>query len=410
MVYRCKASTLAESFKRIGGELLDILLFVMNEGIQRNQERDILFGMEGYNSSVSFRSSLFEAKPEKQCCPRSSEFLLTKATKILCHLARVGLATEPIARHPGVLELLKSIIEGFNNNTIKDSYRNDAQINSLWILANLACAPGNMVLIASHPNMLNKLLDVINFCEESNAIGASKLSHSNEIIAARGQAVRVILNLSWKEENKVQMSEMPSLIKALSQLVSLKEDTRQGRALKATLSSTRCHALGSLRNISSLTQTRCKLALCQDDHLLEALVNTMHYSQDNDADACEGLIEVRKRSITALYNLCCKETAHILMEYPSLVDNLTRFAEKYDSVIQNFAKNLLERINDYSYDHKMVTLESTEVLYVDLYVDEGNVDEGSVHEGSVHEESTTEVNAEIPFRGKILKHLPHLDI
>ena len=105
-----------------------------------------------------------------------------------------------------------------------------------------------------------------------------------------------------------------------------------------------------------------------------------------------------------------KETAHILKEYPSLVDNLTRFAEKYDSVIQNFAKNLLERINDYSYDHKMVTLESTEVLYVDLYVDEGNVDEGSVHEGSVHEESTTEVNAEIPFRGKILKHLPHLDI
>jgi len=448
MVFRCSASTLSESFERFGHDLLDLLLLVINtknddmpppknekktpterptqNPQQQQQQQQQPQAQHHIHPSASALPQIHHvdyARADKERRARS-EFIdlsRSKSTRIMCHLARVGSATEPIARHPGVLKILRSLITETDSGSGTGSgnmYKNEARINSLWVLANLACAPGNMTNIARYPGMLDALLTVVRSCQNSSGIVAGPKTHTRNI-AARGQAVRVVLNLSWKDENKMQMSERMELIDALSQLVSLEdEELTIGRAARVVVRSTRRHASGALRNIAAVASNEHKRRLCcQSRNLLGVLVaaarDERNPAENNglDGDDC---CDVRERVLAAIHNLACDVTAVTLGHCAGLLDVLEVAADlnrNTDYHIQSLAEKTLKIIARFGDDrikcHKAVR------QVMDMMA------KNEQHQQHINHQQDNRVaaaaaNPPPPHqevkREKILKHLPHLEI
>jgi len=154
MVLRASPSAVSQSFHRFGAEVLDLLIHLMDEETEKrrtdapshkSQSSD---GETGDESSVkvevpdnsemspslgSVASSVCAGYCE-EAGRHEADVLLRKASKTLGHFARVGAATKPMAYHPGLLPcLLKSLLMPI------EVIPSETRLNSLWILANLAC-------------------------------------------------------------------------------------------------------------------------------------------------------------------------------------------------------------------------------------------------------------------------------
>jgi len=368
MVCRCNATTLSESFNKFGYDLLDVLVFILKDFYRKDheeQERPIEY--ERRDSVVSWdlvgtehhanqsNSALNKLQQPIQYHSYSGDFAVNKATKILCHIARVGSAIEPLAKHHGTTDPDKSIIQILK--TIIDTVRKDdgsnyqeARLNTLWIIANLACAPENMVYMASYSGLLDTLLKVVVRCGRCNTSSSSNNNNSGSTtgllddddidddalaesfgysnnntngsryrtrcVAARGQAVRAFLNLSWAEENKLIFSNMKHLLTSLIDIIITSSDPPKSSTALSVLKSTKRHAAGTLRNIAAVQNTNQKLYLCTFDNniLLQSLLDALSNKEQNAIDD-----SVRERIFATFYNLCCDETIQIFKSYPNLL-------------------------------------------------------------------------------------------
>lgn len=87
---------------------------------------------------------------------RADNFLVNKATKVLCYIARESSTIKLLAKYNGLLLTLKSVIKTVNKEDIQNYH--EARLNCLFIIANLACTPENMIFIISFAGMIDTLL------------------------------------------------------------------------------------------------------------------------------------------------------------------------------------------------------------------------------------------------------------
>ena len=232
------------------------------------------------------------------------DLLLRKATKILGHFARVGEATQSMAHFPGLLGCLLTLIS-------TQPYRLvpwEARLSGLWIIANLACNNENMQMMACTPGMIGTLVGIAS----RPLHPGDDLELTMEVLRSRAIASRAILNLSWSPENKVILAEHAPLIDLLSELtVHRKAPLNKSRTVQGILLTTRCHAVGALRNLAAAPR-RIKIGLCEykNGHLLDVLTDAALNDPDNG---------VKDRAFAAIHNLAIHDTAEKIVNHPALV-------------------------------------------------------------------------------------------
>jgi len=354
MVYRASPFLVSHSFNQFGLELLALLIHLINDEILgrvgKQNKGEFNVKIEGDSveqiysknewqheicETLSFNipqspSYLSEAcRPiTEESCRRDNDVMLRKATKIIGHFARVGSATRPIAYYPGLLPSLTNLllVRPFKIIPV------EARLNSLWILANLACNSENMVMMACQPNLLSALIAI-----------AARKTHSNhsaevavEIFKSHSIASRAILNLSWSPENKIPMSENISLLKAITPLAVYRQSPfgKRGRTVNAMMLQTRKHSLGALRNLASAPR-RNKIQLC--NYSQGKLLNILTDVALNDPD-----IEVKERAFTTIQNLATHDTAELMMQNPALILAMKdALLSNYESLIKKSASSTL---------------------------------------------------------------------
>lgn len=349
MVLRCSADSVSISFSRAGSDLLLLLLDIIQEETRKLQEREnfpcsspVETSITAEKNSTSTLISLTnDDKPPKTHHDSSStvstlvpetvdksqrkeqevaESRLKTSTKIIGHFARVGSLTEAMAHTPSFLQTLQEII------SLPPQHKApvEATLNSLWILANLACSAENMVLMARTPNLIPVLVDIASHPTKEEEGSMDSITLYMELIRSRSIAVRAILNLSWAHENKVPFASNPALLDALLETVSHRTSpwAGGGRGVSGVLLQSRRHAAGALRNLGAAPR-RYKRSLCRlrSGTFLDILAEIA----SNDPDS-----SVRDKMHATLYNLVSADTAKLFTEKQYVIDVISEAAMKKD--------------------------------------------------------------------------------
>jgi hypothetical protein len=279
MVLRSSVASIFITFDRIGSELMLLLLEIIREGLVGNEDESK--GRQGSRADL-----------------RISDSCLKSATKILGHFARVGTLTEPLANTKGLLTLLRAVIASSDGLAPKES-----KWNSLWIIANLSCNSECMVMIASHPGLMEMLVEVASHPTDKEERDVGSIMDYVGLLRSRSIAVRAILNLSWAQENKMPFSDHPQLVSVLLRIAKHKKSlwTGRGKGVSGILLQSRRYAAGAIRNLASAPR-RNKATLCsyENGRFLDELAEIA--ANDSDSD-------VRDRIHAALFNLVCADTA-----------------------------------------------------------------------------------------------------
>ena len=319
MVYRCSKEVLETSFRKIGSTFLNLFANILARLLPiyhtSNDSQDML---------TADNTPLTDMKSATIC--------LQSVTKTLCHYARVQSATTSIAQRPELLSLMISLLQ----HPIGGVMPFEAYHNTLWILANIACCEENMQSMASHPQLLDTVIQAANFMHETllRHQVALRLQHS---------AFRCLLNLSWDNLNRVAMSERDDLLENIAKSVRMKAlpsvpSVSTGDSVGASSSSsssssnhlllqTRMFALGTLRNIANTTSPQqYRLCTTQDGMLLDLLCDiTTHSSEGEDSS-------IRDKAFAVIFNLVSKDTAVLLISHPRLVDTLVEAASVHTTL------------------------------------------------------------------------------
>ena len=329
MVFRGSVETVSESFQRNGEEVITILLKAIDDELC--QRLNIVEATKGVHINVEESDTKEPQNPDpdgtqhtedqegifddadegtkpRYCeinVDRSPEgdMILCKATKTLGHFARVVNATQPMATHEGLLSTLINLMTAQPYYAIPA----EARLNSIWIIANLACNTENMVMMACHPELLASLITIAARTMAKTTSAEAVI----EILRAQSIAVRALLNLSWAPENRIPMSENTDLIQALSTLTVFRQPPKRGRTVQEIILQTRRGAVGTLRNLAAAPR-RNKILLCNYKNGL--LLNVLTDAVLNDSD--EG---VKKRAFVTINNLAVHDTAPIMVKHPALV-------------------------------------------------------------------------------------------
>jgi hypothetical protein len=329
MVFRGSVKTVSESFKRNGEEVMTILLKVIDDELCHRLS--IVEATKEVHTNVEESDEKEPPKPDsdvtkdeedkeeilhdadkgtktRHCeidVDRSPEgdMILCKATKTLGHFARVENATQPMATHEGLLSILINLLTAQPYYAIPA----EARLNSIWIIANLACNAENMVSMACHPELLASLISIA----ARTVVKSTPAEAVIEILRAQSIAVRALLNLSWAPENRIPMSENTNLVQVLSTLTIFRQSPKRGRTLQEIVLQTRRGAVGTLRNLAAAPR-RNKIFLCNYKNGL--LLNVLTDAVLNDSD--EG---VKKRAFVTINNLAVHDTAPMMVKHPALV-------------------------------------------------------------------------------------------
>lgn len=327
MVYRASPQSVSHSFDKFGLDLLGTLIHLINteitdraaslnhnDGVRKmsecfdeneNHEEENNLEMSGESRSVTPPSSTACPPITDESSRRDNDELLRKATKTIGHFARVGAATQPMAYYPGLLCCLINILMFQPYKMIPAEVR----LNSLWILANLACNSENMVMMACHPHLLESLIAM-----------AGRIAHSRdsievavEVFRSQSIACRALVNLSWSPENRIPMSENTDLLNVLTPLMVRRQSPfgKSGRAIRDMMLQTRRHSAGTLRNLASAPR-RYKIQLCHynQGHILNILTDAAL----NDPDT-----GVKERAFATIQNLAIHDTAEAMVQNPALI-------------------------------------------------------------------------------------------
>jgi len=339
MVLRCSADSVSVSYTRAGSELLPLLLDMISEETLKIKEDNQTF--QEHPSAISIMtlpndkskdvlkhdssSTVSTLVPES--VDRKHEKLreltdsrLKVCTKIVGHFARVGSLTEAMAHTPSFLNTLQNVISLPFTTTAPI----EAILNSLWILANLACSADNMLLMARHPDLINILVRVASHPTKEEESSIESISQYMEMIRSRSIAVRAILNLSWAHENKVPFSSNLALLDALLETVSHRTSpwAGNGKGVSGILLQSRRHAAGALRNLGAAPR-RYKRSLCRLRS--GTFLDIMAEIASNDPDSV-----VRDKIHATLYNVVSADTAKLFTEKQYVIDVISNAAMNED--------------------------------------------------------------------------------
>ena len=339
LVYRASDNAVGDSFRKVGADLLHVLVTVIDDELQSrtisaeqheaNQDAKSSFkplhgkDKELRKDEANMRGEDTEKVDDKSNSPTpdskerlitqlylqegspAGNFLILKATKLMGHLARVGKATKPMAFFPGLIRGMLNLI----NYQPYDAIPWEARLSALWILGNLACNPENMQMMMCTPSLVRSLVFV--GCRALHADDPMEVTM--EVLRSRSLSSRALLNLSWKAENKIPLSENLALVELLTQLAVHRKAPamNNSKTIKGILSQTRCHAVGALRNLAA-SPRRTKIQLCEyrNGHVLDALTDVAL----NDPDR-----SIQNRAFAAIHNLAVHDTAGKIVERPALV-------------------------------------------------------------------------------------------
>jgi len=287
-VYRASSDAVGKSFNRVGTDLLQILVVLIDDEINDSARKNEKKNGGSLEDTYSYVHDL----------------VLRKATKIIGHFARVGMATRPMARFPGFLGSVLNLI----NMRPYSSIPFEARLSCLWTIANLACNTDNMAMMMSTPNLIDSLVTITNRRPNSG----DSIETIMEILRAKSIASRSFLNLSWSPENKILMSENVAVVLALSRLVMERQAPyKSSKTMQTVLVQARRHSIASLRNISAAPR-RSKISLCSynSGKLLDVLTDVALNETDQ---------YVVDLSFSAIHNLAIEETAEAIVDRPALV-------------------------------------------------------------------------------------------
>lgn len=287
-VYKASSATVDASFKRMGNEVLKLLVVIVDAEVKKR------------SAAASVPLEPTSSIVEESAIGSDGDSILQNLTKILGHFARTGDATQPMARFPG---LLSSLVQLISINPY-ERIPWQARLSALWVLANLACNADNMVLMAQTTGLIDCLVTVAS--RPRNA-ATDSMSTAMEILRSKSISSRAILNLSWADENKSTLIDSyPQVLNLLCELATLRTDAMgTSRTVAEILQATRCHAVGALRNLAAGPR---KVVLCDNTHLLDVLT-----------DAALNDPVVQERALAAIHNLAVPSTASRLVARPALV-------------------------------------------------------------------------------------------
>jgi len=281
-----------------------------------------------------------EARPSScskfkfSCIPRSAgDAILKTGTKIVGHFARVGSLTSTLAQTPRLLSTLQNVVAANshrNSHSIPSSSGSgrkkeivpiEAKLNSLWIIANLACCAENMISMAQHPGLVDTIVEI---ASHPNADDEDEFTTVMDFLLAcrsRSIAVRAILNLSWAHENKIPFAQHGNLVNALLYAASQRHScwTGNGKGVSLILMQSRRHAAGALRNLAAAPR-RYKRRLCRYNDgctFLETLAEIAKYDPDD---------QVRDKIHATLFNLVSADTAKMFVEKQGVLDVIVQTA------------------------------------------------------------------------------------
>ena len=209
-----------------------------------------------------------------------------------------------MAYFPGLLPCLINVLTTQPYAALPSEVR----LNSLWILANLACNTENMVMMVGQLNMLQSLIGLA-----SRQVSPSDLVETGvEILRAQSIASRALVNLSWAPENRITMSENQALLQVLGTLVVFRDSPfKKGRTVVDMIFQSRRHSVGTLRNLAAAPrQTKLLLVNFQNGMLLNVLTDAAL----NDPD-----VQVKERAFGTIHNLAIHDTAEQMVQNPALV-------------------------------------------------------------------------------------------
>jgi len=326
-VYRASSDAVGKSFNRVGKDLLQILVILIDDEIKNRLQVAIPSSSSDDSESSSTNSTinnnhnrsttetnneeLAERENRSVIHPQNQyrfshvhDLLLRKSTKIIGHFARVGRATRPMARFPSFLGSILNLCNIRPYSTIPF----EARLSCLWTIANLACNTDNMAMMICTPKLVDSLITISNRQPSSG----DTIETVMEIIRAKSIASRTVLNLSWSPENKSKMSENVALVQALCKVALERQAPyKNSKTMQNILVQTRRHSLASLRNISAVPNRR-KIALCDfnDGKLLDILTDVVLNETDQTAI---------DHSFSAIHNLTIHDTAEAIVDRAALV-------------------------------------------------------------------------------------------
>jgi hypothetical protein len=330
MVYRASPQMVSQSFQNFGLDVLATLIHLINDELTDRKgvksKKGLSVRAAGSNESFDENQQEYSiplddddsggsrsVSPPSPTCPamseesgrRDNDVMLRRATKVMGHFARVGAATQPMAYYPGLLSCLVNVL------SFQPYYAVPAEVrlNSLWVLANLACNSENMVMMACHPKLVTSLVSM-----------AARKIHTNdsvevivEIFRSQSIASRALVNLSWAPENRIPLSENTGLLDVLVPFAVLRHSPfgKRGRTVREMMLQTRRHTIGTLKNLAAAPR-RNKLQLCHYNH--GSLLNILTDAALNDPD-----IHVKEGAFATIQNLAIHDTADMMVRNPALI-------------------------------------------------------------------------------------------
>merc|ERR1712150_314624 len=196
----------------------------------------------------------------------------------------------------------------------------EAQLTSLWTIANLACSEENMVKMAGHPGLIDTIVKTASHPNETDDDQFDSVTEYLKVLRIRSIALRAILNLSWANENKVPLIEHCDVLKLLLHAASHRHSdwAGDGKGVSWILMQSRRLAAGALRNLADAPR-RYKRRLCRLNNctFLEKLAEIV----TNDPDSV-----VRDKIHASLYNLVSADTAKLFVEKEDVLDAIVKAA------------------------------------------------------------------------------------
>jgi len=184
----------------------------------------------------------------------------------------------PMGREPGLPQALMQICNDDNQYSAKNTSER-CRMNAVWAVSNIAYAPANRPLLAKMPGLI-----------ESAVMMASSAGRSHEV---RGEAMRLIMNLSSDITNKVNMVRNKNFLSSLIRLLLDASPTVQTRAL------------GTVKNLSSAqVEGKVLLVSFKDGALIEVLARIIHHGLEDPS--------MYIKALKILRNLCCPQTAETI--------------------------------------------------------------------------------------------------
>jgi hypothetical protein len=219
---------------------------------------------------------------------KHADVSILNITKTLLYISRVSELRVNLARHQGMLDLLRRVATSILNP--------DCRVARIRIVANIVNCEENKVIMLEHEGLLDSLL---------------RIAHLDLSDSAREYAGVALMDLASAPSNQIPMAKNEKLLGTLVKMVLVEK-----------VASTREAAITALQNLAFTKDNRSRLVAFKQGIVMEALKKALSADKNDKA---------RRRAAGALTNLACDETAEGMGCHKGLLDTLAIVATKDES-------------------------------------------------------------------------------